>query len=317
MKRENKFMSDDQKTMIHYTIWEPENKIKGIVQLTHGMTEYMKNYETIAEFLCKSGLLVIGHDQLGHGHSVLCPEELGYFKNKNSVDILINDMYTLMTKAKSQYPHLPYFLLGHSFGSFLARIFAGTYGNELDGLILTGTGNSDVKKVKHALKLIRAVRITKKADYRSRIVLKSIFGPYSSRIENPQNMYEWICRDENVVDEYLNDPLNNYTYTLNGFFTLLYAVLKMQEEEIINSTPKNLPILMISGSEDPVGDYSQKVLEVYDLYKSHDVKDVIMKIYDGARHNILQETNKEEVMDDCLQWIIERIEKCSFKDEKI
>lgn len=307
MKRENKFLSADKKTMIHYTIWEPENKIKGIVQLTHGMTEYMKNYQDIADFLCRNKLLVIGHDQLGHGRSVSGPEELGYFKNKNSVDILVDDMHTLMKTAKSQYPDVPYFLLGHSFGSFLARIFAGTYGNEISGLILTGTGNADVKKVKHALKLIRAVRITKKADYRSRIVLKNIFGPYSARIENPQNMYEWICRDENFVDDYLNDPLNNYIYTLNGFFTLLYAVLKMQEEEIVNSTPENLPILLLSGSEDPVGDYSQKVSEVYDLYKSHDAKDVTIKIYNGARHNILQETNKEEVMEDCRKWIMDKI----------
>ncbi|WP_294395627.1 alpha/beta hydrolase, partial [uncultured Clostridium sp.] len=187
------------------------------------------------------------------------------------------------------------------------RIFAGTYGNELSGLILTGTGNADIKKVKHALKLIRAVRITKKADYRSLIVLKSIFGPYSARIKNPQNMYEWMCRDEKIVEDYLNDPLNNYIYTLNGFFTLLFAVLKMQEEEIIDSTPKDLPILLLSGSEDPVGDYSKKVLQVYDLYKEHGVKDVSINIYDGARHNILQETNKDEVFEDCIKWIMERI----------
>lgn len=307
MKRENTFMSDDKKTMINYTVWEPENEIKGIVQLTHGMTEYMKNYESTAQFLCRNNMLVIGHDQLGHGHSVSCPEELGYFKNKNSVDILINDMHTLMKKAKAKYPDAPYFLLGHSFGSFLSRIFAGTYGNELSGLILTGTGNADIKKVKHALKLIRAVRITKKADYRSLIVLKSIFGPYSARIKNPQNMYEWMCRDEKIVEDYLNDPLNNYIYTLNGFFTLLFAVLKMQEEEIIDSTPKDLPILLLSGSEDPVGDYSKKVLQVYDLYKEHGVKDVSINIYDGARHNILQETNKDEVFEDCIKWIMERI----------
>uniref|UniRef100_UPI0025D9B78F alpha/beta hydrolase n=1 Tax=uncultured Clostridium sp. TaxID=59620 RepID=UPI0025D9B78F len=113
MKRENTFMSDDKKTMINYTVWEPENEIKGIVQLTHGMTEYMRNYEETCEFLCRNDLLVIGHDQLGHGHSVSCPEELGYFKNKNSVDILINDMHTLMKKAKAKYPDAPYFLLGH------------------------------------------------------------------------------------------------------------------------------------------------------------------------------------------------------------
>ena len=271
MKKENEFLSNDGKAMIHYTMWYPQNNINGIVQLTHGMTEYMGNYDEFAEFLCQNDFLVIGHDQLGHGYSAENSEELGYFRNKNSVDILVKDMHTLMKKAKSQYPNLPYFLFGHSFGSFLSRIFAGTYGDELNGLILTGTGNSNIRRVKSALKLVRAIRITKKSSFRSSLVQKSIFLPYLERIDNPKNMREWLCRDEKVVANYLNNPLNNYIYTLNGFSTLLYAVLRMQQEDIFESTPKKLPILMMSGSEDPVGDYTKKVLEVRDLYKAHKV----------------------------------------------
>ena len=307
MRRENKFLSNDGKAMIHYTMWYPENNINGIVQLTHGMTEYMGNYDEFAEFLCQHNFLVIGHDQLGHGHSVENSEELGYFRNKNSVDILVEDMHTLMKKAKSQYENVPYFLFGHSFGSFLSRIFAGTYGNELDGLILTGTGNSNIRRVKSALKLVRAIRITRKANFRSSLVQKSIFLPYLERIENPKNMREWLCRDEKFVEEYLNNPLNNYVYTLNGYFTLLYSVLRMQEEDIFESTPNKLPILMMSGSEDPVGNYGKKVLEVCELYKAHKVEDVTVKIYEGARHNILMEINKNEVMKDCVDWILKRI----------
>ena len=308
MKKDNNFLSNDGKAMIHYTMWYPQNNIKAIVQLTHGMTEYIGNYDEFAEFLCENDLFVIGHDQLGHGHSVENSEELGYFRNKNSVDILVEDMHTLMKKAKSQYENVPYFLFGHSFGSFLSRIFAGTYGNELNGLILTGTGNADIKKIKHALKLIRAMRITKKADYRSKMVLKTLFTSYSQRIENPKNMHEWMCRDEKSIEDYLNNPLNNYVYTLNGFSTLLYAVLKMQEERVFEDTPEKLPILMMSGSEDPVGNYGEKVLEVCNLYKEHKVKDVTLKIYKGARHNILMEINKKEVMKDCMEWIIKKLD---------
>lgn len=307
MKKEKKFLSNDGKAMIHYTMWYPENNIKGIVQLTHGMTEYMRNYDEFAEFLCQNDILVIGHDQLGHGHSAENSEELGYFRNKNSVDILINDMHTLMEKAKSQYPNMPYFLFGHSFGSFLSRIFAGTYGNELNGLILTGTGNSNIRRVKSALKLVRAIRITKKASFRSSFVQKAIFLPYLERIKNPISMREWLCRDEKFVEDYLKNPLNNYTYTLNGYSTLLYAVIKMQEKEIFESTPNKLPILMMSGSEDPVGEYTKKVVEVSELYKAHKVEDVTVNIYEGARHNILMETNKKEVMKDCLEWIIKKM----------
>lgn len=307
MKDENTFISNDGRTTVHYIKWYPNNNIKGVIQLTHGMTEYMGNYENFADFLCNNGFLVIGHDQIGHGHSVQGPEELGYFSKKDSVDILIKDMHNVMEKVKIEYPKIPYFLFGHSFGSFLSRIFAGIYGSELNGLILSGTGNADIKNVKSALKLVRAVRITKKANYRSKLVLKNIFGQFSDKIENPKNMHEWLCRDEESVEEYLNNPLNNYIYTLNGFSTLFYAVLKMQDEEIYECTPKRLPILLMSGSEDPVGEYTKKVLEVYEQYKKHEIEDITIKIYQEARHNILQETNKNEVMKDCLNWILEKL----------
>ena len=307
MKDENTFISNDGRTTVHYIKWYPNNNIKGVIQLTHGMTEYMGNYENFADFLCNNGFLVIGHDQIGHGHSVQGPEELGHFSKKDSVDILIKDMHNVMEKVKIEYPKIPYFLFGHSFGSFLSRIFAGIYGSELNGLILSGTGNADIKNVKSALKLVRAVRITKKANYRSKLVLKNIFGQFSDKIENPKNMHEWLCRDEESVEEYLNNPLNNYIYTLNGFSTLFYAVLKMQDEEIYECTPKRLPILLMSGSEDPVGEYTKKVLEVYEQYKKHEIEDITIKIYQEARHNILQETNKNEVMKDCLNLILKKL----------
>ena len=199
MKDENTFISNDGRTTVHYIKWYPNNNIKGVIQLTHGMTEYMGNYENFADFLCNNGFLVIGHDQIGHGHSVQGPEELGHFSKKDSVDILIKDMHNVMEKVKIEYPKIPYFLFGHSFGSFLSRIFAGIYGSELNGLILSGTGNADIKNVKSALKLVRAVRITKKANYRSKLVLKNIFGQFSDKIENPKNMHEWLCRDEESV----------------------------------------------------------------------------------------------------------------------
>ena len=308
MKEERKFLSNDGKTLIRYSIWHPQNDPKGIIQLTHGMTEYRKNFSEYAEFLCNNGFLVIGHDQLGHGHSISNIEELGHMPDKDSVNILIEDMHTLMGIAKSKYNDLPYFLQGHSFGSFLSRIYAGTYGNGLSGLILTGTGNTPIKKLKAILKMVRAIRITtRKATYRSKLVLLTVFGPYSARIEHPKNMREWFSRDEHSVEEYINDPLNNFTYTLNGFATVFNSLIKMQKEDILENTPKNLPILMLSGSDDPVSHYTEQVLQTEELYKSHNVKDITVKIYEGARHNVLSEINKDEVMNDCLKWIKEKL----------
>lgn len=308
MKSKSEFLSKDGKTIIHYTTWSPDdNNIRGVIQLTHGMTEYMDNYNIIAEFFAHKGFFVIGHDQLGHGHSIQNKNELGYLPKRDSVDILIEDMHTLMKKAKGIHPSIPYFLLGHSFGSFLCRIFASKYGNELNGLILTGTGNESITRIKYGLKVLRALIITKKSSYRSRLVQRHVFLSFNSRIKRPKNRYEWICRDEQSVQDYLNNPLNCFIYTLNGFSTILSSALKMQDDNVYKLTPNNLPILLISGSEDPVGKYSKKVFEVRDLYKSHNQNDVSVKIYEGARHNILLETNKYEVFNEILEWINRKV----------
>ncbi len=309
MRKENKFISKDGKTNIHYYIWYPENEVKAVIQLNHGVTEYMDNYNEFAEFLCSNDFLVIGHDQIGHGHSAETIDKLGKFSKEDSADILIDDMHTVMEKAKAEYPNVPYFLIGHSFGSFQSRIFAATYGDKLNGLVLTGTGNTKAKRVNRILKIIDHLRRIKKSDYKSKLVLAIIFGPYSARIKHPRNFHEWMCRDEKSVSDYLRNPLNNYIYTLNGFSTLLKVSLKMQEEEVYESTPKNLPILMLSGSEDPVGHYGGDIHEVGDKYKEHNVKDISVKIYEGARHNVLYETNKQEVMQDCLKWILKNNSK--------
>lgn len=309
MKKEGTLISKDDRTRIHYTINYPKDKrsAKGVVQIAHGLEENINIYDEFVKFLCEKDFVVIINDHLGHGHSVVSNSDLGHFKNKDSIDILVKDMYSIMEKAKSEYPHVPYFLLGHSFGSFLSRIFSATYGNELNGMILTGTGNPVVKKLKKSLKLLGILSLTKKSDYRSKKIEMAQLKSYSAKIENPENLHEWVSRDDKIVEPYVKNPLNSFTYTLNGYSNILYAALHMQEEKNLDNVPKNLPILMLSGLSDPVGDYGEKVKEVYELYKKYGVEDVTVKLYEGARHNILTEINKEEVRADLMEWIMNRL----------
>ncbi|WP_294374475.1 alpha/beta fold hydrolase [uncultured Clostridium sp.] len=309
MKKEGTFISKDERTRIHYIMSYPKNEenIKGIIQIAHGLKENISIYDEVTEFFCERGFLVIINDHLGHGHSIESSNELGHFKNKDSISILVEDMHTVMKKGKAEHDNIPYFLIGHSFGSFLSRIFAGLYGKELNGLILCGTGNPSTKNLKKALKVLKLMSITKKPDYRSKKIEKTQLISYCSKIENPKNFYEWISRDEKIVEPYLKNPLNNFTYTLNGYSNILYAALHMQEEEILKNTPNNMPIFILSGADDPVGYYGEKVKEVYDLYKNNNVEDVTIKLYEGARHCILTELNKDEVRLDLINWIMKRI----------
>ena len=309
MKKEGTLISKDERTRIHYVINYPKDKnnINGVVQIAHGLEENIDIYDEFVKFLCEKDFVVIINDHLGHGHSVESNSDIGHFKKKDSIDILVKDMHSVMEKAKSEYPNVPYFLIGHSFGSFLSRIFAASYSNELSGMILTGTGNPVIKKLKKSLRLIGIIGLTKKSNYRSKKIESAQLKSYSEKIENPKNFHEWISRDDKIVEAYIKNPLNSFTYTLNGYSNILYAALHMQEEKNFENVPKDLPILMLSGLSDPVGYYGEKVKEVCELYKKHNVKDVTVKLYDGARHNILTEINKEEVRADLMEWITKRL----------
>lgn len=305
-KREFYFESSDKVHKLHGLAWIPDH-VKGIVQIVHGMCEYVDRYDRFAYFLCNHDLLVVGHDHLGHGKSVLNEEELGYFHEGDGSSYLIDDIHQLQMLVKEKYKNLPYFMLGHSMGSFLAREYLMLYGKELKGCIIMGTGTTPNNALNFGMNLIKAMAKVRGWSHRSDFVANLAMGSYNNSFKPNRTPYDWLTRNEEIVDRYAEDPLDNYTMTIEGFYTMMCIIKYIQSPKHIRQLPKNVPLLIVSGAKDPVGDFGHGPLEVYIAYRKHGVKDIQMKLYPGARHEILNELDHEVTDHDLLFWIEKRL----------
>ena len=295
------YLGTDEKTPIHYYIYHPLTKPRAVLQLSHGMCEYIERYNEFADFLTSKGFVVCGNDHLGHGKTARDGEELGYFAKQDGWQLLPEDLHLMTLIAKKAFPDLPFFMLGHSMGSFVSRIYVTKYGSELDGLILSGTGQGG-KSIDLAVLAAKTVAEVKGNKYRSELLNKGSFGLYNSHIRNPKTNYDWTTRDEKIVEKYVADARCNYTFTASGFADLAKMLSVVSEKEWTDKVPQSLPILLISGDCDPVGDYAKGVRQIYANLKKtgHNVK---IKIYHGARHEVINEINRAEVYANILKWL--------------
>ncbi|SFG51411.1 Lysophospholipase, alpha-beta hydrolase superfamily [Lachnospiraceae bacterium C7] len=308
-KEEFTFLSDNGKTNIHCVKWMPDNgEYKGILQITHGMIEYIERYNEFASFIADNGFLVVGHDHLGHGQSVNSQEEWGFFHEDRPCNVLIADMHTLRTMIQKDNKDVPYFMLGHSMGSYMLRKYAALYNLDLNGIIIMGTGFVEPKTTMSGLKLVKFLTKIYGSKHRSKFVTNMTFGkPYKKYDLTGQNTKNsWLTKDEVVVQKYYSDPRCTFTFTLNGYQGLLEAVLSDCRLENVDRIPKNISVFLVSGKDDPVGDFGEGVQKVYDLFELTNHKDLKMKLYENDRHEILNETDKKEVYEDILNWINER-----------
>ncbi len=297
------FKSRDGVHKIRYHIWFPELEPVGIVQIAHGMAEYALRYADFASYLTAHGFVVCANDHLGHGGSVNEPGELGYFSPLNGWENVVKDMHSLTKIMKESYPELPYFLFGHSMGSFLARAYTTWFGYELTGAVYCGTAGP----VKAGEMMLIAVDAAKRRHhnepyYRSETLNKAAFGAYNKRIADQRTPYDWISRDDEVVDKYMADELCGFTFTLNGFENLGKVLWFVSQEKWFSTIRKDLPILLIAGEADPVGAYGEGVKKVFNKLISYSAHARI-RLYDSARHELINELNREEVFKDVLDFL--------------
>ncbi|HOP10974.1 MAG TPA: alpha/beta fold hydrolase [Oscillospiraceae bacterium] len=284
---------------------EPEKAI-GIVQISHGVCEYFGRYEWFCDFLCKNGLIVCGNDHLGHGNSVKTPEDLGYFAKKDGWKFLSEDVYTLTKLIKEQYPNLPVFLFGHSMGSYIARAYLNAHGGELAGAILCGTSP---KNPKSAIgKILTAMYTLFKGDrYRSAFAKNLACDGYLDRIPNHRTENDWLTKDAMIVDKYCADPLCNYTVTVSGYYDLIKILEFINTPKGVENIPKDLPIFFVFGTDDPVSEYGRGPAQTISLLESAGCTRCSIKGYDGDRHELLNELDRERVAQDILDFIQGRI----------
>ena len=301
-KQLKSYRSADTKTEVTCYIYEPEITPVAILQISHGMCEYIERYEDFIGFLSTKGILVCGNDHLGHGKSLPEPAGLGYFSEQNGASHLVEDLQSLKTLMKAKYPHLPYFMLGHSMGSFVLRKYLSLYGEELDGAILSGTAGPNPMSLPGQW-LSTAMSKFKGDDFRSPFFNRLFFQGFNTPFEKEGLPFAWLSRDSDVVKSYAKDPLCNFTFTLNGFSNLLGLMSDVTKPSWPSSVPKGLPIFLLSGTMDPVGNFSSGVQKTYELMRSQGITDLTLKLYPDGRHEMLNEINREEVYQDIDTWL--------------
>lgn len=302
------FLSKDGKTKIHAVKWMPESgEYRAVLQITHGMVEYIERYKPFAEFLNDQGVLVVGHDHLGHGASVTSEEELGYFAEPDPSDTLVEDMHTLRTTVQAENPGVPYFMMGHSMGSFLLRQYLTMRAEGLAGAIVMGTGDMPYALLKAGQAVCKSISLTKGWHHRSHLVNQLGMGGYNRQFEPSDSTKDWITSDDSKRKEYEADPLCNFVFTVNGYYQMFEGMKVLTRRHAMDKIPVELPIIFVSGAEDPVGSNGVGVTRVFRKYEAHGMTDVEMKLYAGDRHEILNETDREEVYEDLYRWMEKRI----------
>lgn len=303
------FTSSEGKTPIHVREWTPDCDLNGVVQISHGINEYVGRYEPFARYLASKGFVVVGNDHLGHGQSLLSPDRLGYFADSDGWYHVVDDVEELRRRTHEKYPELPYFVLGHSMGSFIVRTWLSRCPqSRVTGVILSGTGQPPAPIVAAGRLACDADMVKNGPMHRSKTIYNLAFGAYNSKIESPRTQFDWISRDEAVVDKYAADPLCVFIPTTSLMRDMLFGLGLLNRSATINRMRTDTPIILMSGDADPVGGYGMQVAHIYRDYVRAGFTDVACKFYEGARHEILNETNHDEVYKDVLDWIFSKLD---------
>lgn len=297
--------SDTTHTIAAYVFTMPDVPVHAVLQLSHGMCEYIRRYEPMARFYAAHGIALAGNDHLGHGESA-APGEYGHYGEPGGRYYLLQDLHRMNEHLHQEFPGLPVFLYGHSMGSFYARWYAERWPETIAGLIISGTAGPQLlhtvgQRIATVLAALRGPRTV------SPFMVRANMGGYCKRIPGAKSPNAWLTRDEAVVRAYDADPLCAFPFTLGSYREMLAAIHHVNRVRWARSVDKNLPVLLISGAEDPVGGYGEGVRKVWAMLGDAGIKDLTCEIFEGARHELHNEWNREEVFDYVLHWLEDRL----------
>ena len=296
------FMSSDSRTTVYATLWEPEGEPVGVVQICHGMAEHIGRYAWLARQLCAKGYVVCGDDHLGHGRTALTKDDLGYFGERDGWDHLIEDEHGMRKELEKRFPGLPFFLLGHSMGSFITRGYVARHGTGLSGYICWGT-SGPVPGTGLGIFLTTLLCVFGQGEKRGRFVDKLTHKGYLDRYDQVETELDWLSRDREVYAPFAEDPKANFVFTNAGFRDLFRLLKNVSGPRWSRQVPKGLPILIMSGDMDPVGQFGEGPKKVAGWLREAGVRDLTLKLYEGARHELHNELNRDEVVADLMSWL--------------
>ena len=299
--KEVNYPSTGGQAAIHGALFIPEEQPRAVIQLVHGMSEYILRYTPMAEALCAMGYAVCGEDHLGHGQSLIDGVP-GYFGKKGAYRTVVEDVHYMTLLAKAEFPGLPVFLLGHSMGSFLSRYYATVYAGDIAGLILSGTGGTNpLAGIGGAV--CSVIGFFKGERSYSKILEKLSTGDFNSHFSEDATGTDWLTRDEEEQRKYREDEHCGIPFKAGGYRELSYLVKAVSGHQWAEKMPKELPVFLYSGDKDPVGGFGKGVSEVYDLLQSAGVRDVTLTLYADGRHEMHHELNRDEVFAGIESWV--------------
>ena len=297
---EKQVLSSDKIHTLKGVVYLPAGTPQGIFHLVHGMTEYIGRYDALLSLIASAGYVACGFDNLGHGKTA-SENERGFIAEKDGYNYLIDDVKLFGDAVKKDYPGLPYYLMGHSMGSFIVRLAAEKYGDGIDKLIICGTGGPN-PAAPAGLLLCDIISLFKGKRGYSSFIENMAFGAYNKRFPGG-GKYEWLTKDEEIKKKYAEDPLCTFRFTLSALHDLVKLNSLCNKPGWFKNMRKDLPILLISGADDPVGDYGKGVTAVYDkLLKAGCDADI--RLYENCRHEIHNDTCREESAQDILKFIM-------------
>jgi len=291
---------------IHGCKWMPEGEPKAVLQIVHGIAEFVERYDAFANYLTGLGFLVVAEDHMGHGQSINEDGIQGYFHGGwfNAVA----DTYQLLQDTRKEYPDLPYILFGHSMGSFMARTILCKYPDSgISAAVICGTGWQPTFALPVLLKVVNGICKKTGETIPSEKLQGMVFGSYNSRVEHPRTPFDWLSRDKEVVDAYIAHPLCGFTASCGLLRDMMTGIYYIQQPKHLALMRKDLPVFFIAGGDDPVGSYGKGIRQCADAFRKVGMTDVSVRIYPLCRHEILNEINKEEIFEDVAQWIEKKI----------
>ncbi len=290
---------------IHACRWEPEGEVKAVLQIVHGIAEYVERYDDFANYLNAMGILVVAEDHMGHGQSINGEGIQGYFHG--GWFTAVADTYRLLEDTRAEFPGVPYVLFGHSMGSFMARTILCKYPDSgISAAVICGTGWQPAFALPAVIKLVDAVCKRNGETKPNEKLQNLVFGSYNARVEHPRTPYDWLSRDKAQVDAYIAHPLCGFTASAGLLRDMMKGIHYIEQPQNLAAMRKDLPVFFIAGGDDPVGSYGKGVKTAAEAFRKAGMTDVSVHIYPLGRHEILNEINKEEIYGDVCRWVQEK-----------
>lgn len=293
---------------IHACRWTPEGQPKAVLQIVHGIAEFVERYDAFANFLTEQGCVVVAEDHMGHGQSINGEGIQGYFHG--GWFTAVEDTMELMRLTREAYSGLPYILFGHSMGSFMARTILCQYPDSgIDAAIICGTGWQPAFALPALIKVVESI-CKKTGETQPNEKLQSmVFGSYNNRVEHPRTTFDWLTRDAQIVDAYIDHPLCGFTASCGLLREMMKGIHYIEQPKNLARMHKELPVFFIAGGDDPVGSYGKGIHQAVEAFRKAGMQDVQARIYPLCRHEILNEINKEEIYQDVWNWVQKKIDK--------